>query len=93
MQWLQNLNQSTVDNLNYVRCEATRHFRNKKKECLKAKIDELESNSKMKNIRDLHRSISDFKIHSLAPLVPEPSAFGVAMLTEKSKRHKSPGID
>jgi len=61
MQWLQDLNQSTVDNLNYVRCEASRHFRKKKKECLKAKIDELETNSKIKNIRELHRSISDFK--------------------------------
>jgi hypothetical protein len=48
LQWLQDVNQSTVDNLNYVRCEASRHFR-KKKECLKAKIDELETNSKIKN--------------------------------------------
>jgi hypothetical protein len=28
---------------------------------LKAKINELETNSKNKNIRDLHRGISDFK--------------------------------
>jgi hypothetical protein len=28
---------------------------------LKAKIDELETNSKAKNIRDLYRVISDFK--------------------------------
>ena len=61
MQWLQDLNQSIVDNQNYETCEASRHFRNKKKECLKAKIDEFETNSKIKNIRDLHRSISDFK--------------------------------
>jgi hypothetical protein len=32
MQWLQNPNQSNVDNLNNVRHEASRHFRNKKKE-------------------------------------------------------------
>ena len=38
-----------------------RHFRNKKKEYLKAKIDELENNSKIKNIRDLYTSINDFK--------------------------------
>jgi len=44
-----------------VRCEASRHFRNKKKEYLKAKFDELETDSKMKNIRDLYRGISDFK--------------------------------
>ena len=34
---------------------------NKKKEYLKAKIDELETNSKIKNIRDLYRGINDFK--------------------------------
>jgi hypothetical protein len=33
----------------------------KTKECLKAKINELETNSKNKNIRDLYRSINDFK--------------------------------
>jgi len=33
----------------------------KKKEYLKAKIDELETNSKLKNIRKLHRGINDFK--------------------------------
>jgi len=51
MQWLQNPNQSNVDNLNNVRHEASRHFRNKKKEYRKAKINELETNSKIKNIR------------------------------------------
>jgi hypothetical protein len=39
MQWLQNPNQSNVDNLNNVRREASRHFRKKKKEYLKAKIN------------------------------------------------------
>ena len=47
MQWLQDTDQSNVDNLNNVRCEASRHFRNKKKEYLKAEIDELEINSKI----------------------------------------------
>jgi len=31
MQWLQDLNQSNVDNLNNVRCEASRHFRKKRR--------------------------------------------------------------
>jgi len=53
MQWVQDPSQSKVDNLNIVRCEAIRHFRNKKKECLKAKIEDPEINSKIKNIRDL----------------------------------------
>jgi len=42
-----------VDHLNNVRREASRHFRNKKKEYLKAKRDELETNRKIKNIGDL----------------------------------------
>ena len=33
----------------------------KKEEYLKAKIDELETNSKIKNIRDLYRGINDFQ--------------------------------
>ena len=37
MEWLQDPNQSNVDNLNNVRHEASRHFRNKKKEYLIAK--------------------------------------------------------
>jgi len=61
MQWLQDPNQSNVYNLNNVKHEASRHFRNKMKEYLKAKIDELETNSKIKNIRDLYRHIIDFK--------------------------------
>jgi len=30
-----------VTQANIVRCEAIRHFRDKNKECLKAKVDEL----------------------------------------------------
>ena len=36
-------------------------FQEKKKAYLKAKIEELETNSKIKNIRDLYRGINDFK--------------------------------
>jgi hypothetical protein len=46
-----------VYNLNNVRIEACRHIRNKKKEYLKDKINELARNSKNKNIRDLYRGI------------------------------------
>jgi hypothetical protein len=45
MRWLQDPNHGNFDNLNKVRCDASRHFRNKRKEYLKAKIDELEINS------------------------------------------------
>jgi hypothetical protein len=54
MQWLLGPSQSNVDSLNNVRREASRHFRNKKKKYLKAKIEELETNSKIKSIRDFY---------------------------------------
>ena len=61
IRWLEDPNQSNVDNLNNVRCKAIRHFKNKKKEYLKFKVNELETNSKIKSIRDLYRSINDFR--------------------------------
>jgi hypothetical protein len=48
MQCLQDPNKSNVDNLNNVRRETRRHFRNKKKEYLQAKIDEIENKSEIK---------------------------------------------
>jgi hypothetical protein len=38
------------NNLNNIRRESSRHFRNKKRQYLKDKIDELAMNSKNKNI-------------------------------------------
>ena len=61
MQWVQNPNQSNADNLNNVRREASSHLRFKKKKYLIAKIEGLETNCKIQNIRDLYREISDFK--------------------------------
>ena len=61
LQWVQDPSQRNVDNLNNVRHEASRYFRNKKKAYLKAKIEDLETNSKIKNIRDLYSGISDIK--------------------------------
>ena len=61
MQWIDDTSQSNVDNLNHVRHEASRYFRNKKKAYLKDKIEELETNCKIKNIRNFYRGISDFK--------------------------------
>jgi uncharacterized protein YaaR (DUF327 family) len=54
LQWLQDPNEVNGDNLNNVRCEVSRHFRNKKREYLKDKINELATNSNNKNIRDLY---------------------------------------
>jgi hypothetical protein len=49
------------DNLNNIRREANRNFRNKKREYLKDKINEVASNSKNKDIRDLYRGVNEFK--------------------------------
>ena len=48
MQWVQDPSQNSVDKLNNVRCEASRHFRDKKKEYLEAKIEELDTKNKIK---------------------------------------------
>jgi len=61
MQWIRDPSQSNVDILNSVRREVSRHFRNKKKAYLRAKIEKLETNSKNQNIRDLYRGNNDFK--------------------------------
>jgi len=53
--------QSNVDNLNNVRREVSRHFRNKKKAYLSDKIEELGTNIKIQNIRDLYSGNSYFK--------------------------------
>jgi hypothetical protein len=58
---LQNPSQINEDKLQNLRCETSRTFRNKKWKYLKGKINELESNNKNKNIRDLYRSINEFK--------------------------------
>jgi hypothetical protein len=56
LQWLQNPSQISGDNLQNLRHETTRTFGNKKRKYLKCKINELETNNKNKNIRDLYRA-------------------------------------
>jgi hypothetical protein len=46
--------------MNNVNRDDSRHFRNKK-EYMKAKIEELKTNSKIKYIRDMYRGTNDFK--------------------------------
>jgi hypothetical protein len=55
LQWLQDPSEINGDNLSNVRHEARSHFRNKKGEYLKDKSNELTTNSKNKNIRDMYR--------------------------------------
>ena len=38
-------------------------------------------------------NIRQREIHTVEPLVPEPSAFEVELVIEKLKSHKSPGVD
>ena len=57
MQWIQDPSRSNVDNLNNIRRDASRTFRNKKKAYLKIKIEQLETNTKI----NLYRGINDFK--------------------------------
>jgi hypothetical protein len=61
LQWLQNPSQINRDNMKILRHETSRIFRNKKREYLKGKTNELETNNKSKNIRDLYRGINEFK--------------------------------
>jgi hypothetical protein len=47
--------------LSNIRRETSRHFRNKRTEYVKDKIDELATNSKNKNIRDLYSGITNLR--------------------------------
>jgi hypothetical protein len=58
LQWLQDPREINRDNLKNIRLETCRHFRNKKSEYLKDKIDEHATNSKNNNIRYLYRGIN-----------------------------------
>jgi hypothetical protein len=42
-------------------CYASRHFRKKKREYLKDKINELATSSKDKKVRDLYRGINELR--------------------------------
>jgi hypothetical protein len=60
LQWLQNVSEINGENLKTtnIRRETSRHFRNKKREYLKDKTDELATNNKNKNLRDLYRGMT-----------------------------------
>jgi hypothetical protein len=52
LQWLQDPSEINGDDLNNVGCEASRHFRTKKEECLKDKINELAMSSQSESLYD-----------------------------------------
>jgi hypothetical protein len=53
--WLQDTDQINADNLKNARCETSRHIRKKKREYIKGKINEHETNTKNRNIRHSNR--------------------------------------
>jgi hypothetical protein len=61
LQWLQDPSEINGGNLINIRYEANRHFKNKKREYMKDKINDLTTHSKNKNIRDMCRGINEFK--------------------------------
>jgi preprotein translocase subunit Sec63 len=61
LKWLQDPSEINGNNLNIVRREASRYFRNKVRKYLKDKINEYVTNSKNKNIRDRYSGVNDFK--------------------------------
>jgi hypothetical protein len=69
LQWLQNPSQINGENFQNLRCETNRTFRNKKREYLRGKINELETNNENKNIRDLYRGINEFKKDTTLELI------------------------
>jgi hypothetical protein len=58
---LQTRSQTNRNNLQNIRCETSITFRKKEREYLKGKINELKTNNKIRNIRDFHRGINEFK--------------------------------
>jgi 50S ribosomal subunit-associated GTPase HflX len=61
LQWLQDPSETNGDNLKIVKREASIYFRNKKREDLKDKINELTTNRKPNPLRYLYRRINEFK--------------------------------
>jgi hypothetical protein len=61
LQWLKDPSEINGDNLKIVRLEPSRYFKNRKREYLKDKINDLATNSKNNNIRDLYMGINKIK--------------------------------
>jgi hypothetical protein len=91
LQWLQDSNEINGYNLNNVRPEASRHFRNKKRAYLKGKINELAMNSKKKKIRNLYRGKNECRscYHSRSNLVKDENGDLLADSNASINRRKS----
>jgi len=81
MQWLHNPRRSNLDNLNDIRRDASRYFRNKTEAYLKVKVEELETNSNINKARDLYRVIN----HLPSPMLQIARNLKVACRSKRSK--------
>jgi hypothetical protein len=72
--------------MSHTRCEASRHFRNKKRKCPGNKINELLNVHRVSDVRQI-------EIHTADPLVPDPIAVEVEIAIANLKKYKSPGSD
>ena len=61
LKFLQDPTQLNRDNYHTERWETSRALRNKKRDYLKGKLSEIETNSKNRNITNLYKGIKDFK--------------------------------
>ena len=59
--WLGNKNEANTNNYKNAKRNATRGFRNKKREYLTQKIQEIEENGKTNNIRDLYKGVNSLR--------------------------------
>ena len=57
MNWLYEQNEENLEQLSSIRQETTRLLKNKNREYLREKINDLEMNAKNKNIRELYQGI------------------------------------
>jgi hypothetical protein len=58
LQWFEDPSQSGRDKLSCIKCITSIHVRNKKRKWVKDTANELETDGKNKNIRDMYRAIN-----------------------------------
>ena len=70
MHLVQDPSKNNPDNLNNIRHDVNRYFRENKKAYLRDRIEKLETSSKIQNIRDLYRGINGFNPSTWGHLNP-----------------------
>ena len=85
MQWLQDRNQRNLDTLNNVRCKTSRHFSIKRKEYLKNKIDELDTDNKITKLvtktaqqtQETNTSMASAGLEPAIPAIERPLTYAL----------------